>query len=319
MSSAKQIAVGLLLAAAALPAVASPRLLVESSAVKVFLERDLRCGHQAQLRVESQDPAVFSGHSARLQAAVDAARAVLGFECRDIPELAVSGEISGLGGESYFALENGQSDWKLKPTRTTSVAPLASAGGGHSSTAGQAVGGPAGANGQKAEPSGSSADGQGFVVRGLQLGLDVGEAQAALGHEFKSAAHYDASKHVLSVVDGGCAIAGDVLKRSLWPGPGDSCLEAHFENRELVELRYAQIVDQDQAAAIEQALVRRYGEPASKEKSADGGVQLAWGAPLPGDAQQRELEADVSVHRGSTLLVLRLQTPKEEPRYHATF
>ena len=97
-----------ILLAAALAALSSsvqaaPRVLLESPDAEVRMDTDLRCGRDAEVTVLARDPQLLSAGSPRMQSLMDATRAVLGFECRNIAGIVVSGRLAGLDETSYQA------------------------------------------------------------------------------------------------------------------------------------------------------------------------------------------------------------------------
>ena len=274
MKNLTPLLVGTLLAALAGGAQAAPRVLLESPDADVRMEKDLRCGRDAEVTVIARDPELLSGGSPRMQSLLDATRAVLGFECRNIAGIVVSGRLDGIGEDAYQAFAGPENGWRLDASRTVQVSALgqrsgaSSSGGGYSEWTAPAS--------QQQAAGGSNA----FAVRELQRGMGVDEALAAARQSFSAGSD------------------------------GDERLE---------RLVFGQVVDQDQSAAIRDALERRYGPPASATQPDPGTTRLAWGRTVPGDGDRRELEAQIEVREGTTVLVIELASATEQPRFQADF
>lgn len=104
--------------ALAAPALAQARLLIDADDLRVSLEPPLRCAGTTHLEVEARRPDLLDGTSPRLQAVVDAARAVLAYECGAAPALEVTGRLRGLSSVSYRARADALDDWRLVPSQT---------------------------------------------------------------------------------------------------------------------------------------------------------------------------------------------------------
>jgi len=309
-------------AAAAAPAPAVARLLLEDQGAEVSLERALVCGQPASVRVTADQPALLSAGNPRLQGLVDAARAVLGYECREIAEMRVSGVLRGDSREYFSGVAGAATGWRLQAQRdyaawTPPTAPAAAV---------PAPGAPA-----AAVPAES-----GFSVRGLRTGMTPDTALREARTGFDATPRYDPARRELVVEREGCA-----LETGAQPRAGQVCLKAAFtggNDPRSYHLRFAQVVDKDRAEAIAAQLRERFGAPAADEERRgsawlQGGAperHLAWGAQATGvDGQpRRELEADIRVERGVTVLTLDLFAPTpaagpaaggDRPRYEVKF
>lgn len=294
------------LAAVSASADAAPRVLLESADAEVRMERDLRCGRDAEVLVITRDPRLFSGDSPRMQSLLDATRAVLGFECRNLAGIVVSGRLAGMDNNSYQAVAGPESEWRLDASRTVQVSAL-------DSREDQSRWRPP-------EPTRAAADR--YTVRDLHRGMNVEAALAAAREGFSAEPQYDRDRRLLSVVDGGCPVAGESLQRDFWPRPGDTCLEAGFSGRggdKLQWLTFGQVVDMDQSASIRSALERRYGPPTATSRPADGTTRLSWGTRLPDTDGRHELEAEIGVREEITVLVIELAAGSDQPRFQADF
>jgi len=282
----------LLAAAAALPAPAAARLLLEDRGTEVHLDRPLVCGQPAAVRIAADRPDLFDAGNPRLQGLLDATRAMLGYECRDLREIRVTGGLRGETRERYAGMAGDATGWRLQPDR------------GYVASAPSAAAPPA-----PAAPAGSA-----FTVRGLATGMTPDAAMREARTGFDAAPRYDAARRELAVERDGCA-----LEPGSRPRAGQVCLKAHFtEGRDprSYRLRYAQVVDRDQAEPIAAQLRERFGAPAVDEERRgsawlQGGAperHLGWGAQTAADdgRPRRELEADIRVEGGVTVLTLDL-------------
>jgi hypothetical protein len=214
--------------------------------------------------------------------------------------MVVTGRLAGLESTSYQAVAGPAGDWRLQTSRTLRVSAL---------------------DGGSTQGQDSAAH---FAVRELRRGMGVDESLEAVRRNFSTEPRYHAARQLLSVVDGGCPIAGEFLLREFSPRAGDACLEAKFSGdgrlQRLDRLTLAQVVDMNQAASIRGELEQRYGRPARASQTAPSTTRLDWGARLPGPDSHYELEAQIDVRDTSTLLVLQLRGAEEQPRrYNVEF
>ncbi len=286
-------------AAAVLAAPADARLLLEDRGAEVRLERPLVCGQPAEVRVTAERPELFDAGNPRLQGLLDAARAMLGYECRELDEIRVTGSLRGDTGARFAAVAGEATGWRVQPER------------------GSAAWSPPAAPTPAAPPPVASAPapaGSAFTVRGLGTGMTPDAAMREARTGFDAAPSYDRARRELAVERDGCA-----LEPGSRPRAGQVCLKAAFtEGRDprSYRVRYAQVVDRDQAEAIAAQLRDRFGAPAVDEERRgtawlQGGAperHLAWGAATAGEdgRPRRELEADIRVESGVTVLTLDL-------------
>jgi hypothetical protein len=298
------------LGAAALVA-ASPvqaRLLMEDTGVQISTPDDQRCGTPVALEVASDSPDLFVAGSPRLQGLLDASRAMLGFECRTVPEIRVTGRLRGMSQVSYEGSASAATRWRLEATRALRAPP-----------GGSAVSAPA-------AQSGTSR----WSIRDLSTGMSVNAAMASAKSSFDAEPAYDSRKRELAVVSGGCEMG-----QGSQPKPGLVCLRAWFTDGidpRSYRLSYGQTVDQDQATVTAEQLRQRFGMPVVDEqrrsenwlRGSGPERHLAWGRELvTADGERRhEMEARIRVEGTTTVLELDLVDPAlatQAPRYQVRF
>lgn len=293
---------------AAMPAHA--RLLMEDAGVQINAPDDQRCGTPVALEVTADSPDLFVAGSPRLQALLDAARAMLGFECRTIPELRVAGHLRGMSQVSYEGSASAATRWRLEASRA-----LRAPQGGNVPALGSSTG---------SQPSGSR-----WSIRDLTTGMSVNAAMAGARRSFDVAPTYDSSKRELAVVNGGCEM-GEGTR----PRPGLVCMKTYFTDGadpRSYRLSYGQTVDRDQVAVTADQLRQRFGAPAVDEerrgenwRGSPPERHLAWGAELAtADGQRRrEMEARIRLDGTTTVLLLDLvdaSLATQAPRYQVRF
>jgi hypothetical protein len=298
------------------PANATARLLLEDQGAEVHLERVMDCGEPASVQVIAERVDLFAPGSERLQGLVDAARAMLGYECRALPEIQVSASLRGESHPRWAGTAGAATGWQLEPD-----ARYASSGWVPPWQGGQPAPVPA------APPPAPARSG--FVVRGVGTGMTPDAALARAREQFDVAPRYDASRRELRAERGGCDV--DASR----PRAGQLCMRTLFtEGRDPLsyQVHYAQVVDRDQGEAVAAQLRERFGAPAVDEERRGsawlrGGApdrRLAWGASTrgPEGEARHELEADIRVVDGMTVLTLDLIDAglvADEPRYQVRF
>ena len=324
MRAAPILLAGLALAFAA-PA-AAERLLVRHDRVSIHEARATPCGQPVKLTARAASAAVYAGNDPALASAVDAARAMLLFECRSLGDLEIAGHV-GNGTEAvYRATAPADQGWPL--VAATAPQPQAAAAA--------PAGTPAATD---ADPRPASV----FEVAGLRTGMTLDQAREAARRALGTSGSYDAARRTLQAAEGGCGfgVPGEV------PKAGWRCLQAVFSAGDrpvLTRLTLTQAVDQDQRAQAADGLVGRYGPPAvsrdlDRQLLVAGGSRaiplrlLAWGRPVggggierapewPGEA--RALEAEILVRDGLTIVALRLSeageaAPAARPQHQVKF
>ena len=280
-----------------LPGVAAARLLVDADGLRVKTEQAIQCASAATLRMDADHPDLLALGSSRVQGVFDAARAMLSFECRDIPEITVIGRLNGLSEVSWRATASAHTGWMLDQGRDSSAAvPMAIEGR--------------------------------FKIRTLTTGIGVAEAMQRARQAFPGAPTYDSRRRELEVVDGQCdAVAGSD------PRPGWTCLRAGFTDAaepRLYRMQYSQVVDQDQSTILRNQLIERYGAPVlDRQVTEDGDAVslLEWGDPVVDSIDQvppnrHEMQARIRLIPGGTVVNLDLldsELGRRLPRYQARF
>lgn len=291
---------------------AQARLLVEDTGVQISAPDDQRCGAPVPLEVSSDSPDLFVAGNPRLQGLLDASRAMLGFECRTIPELRVTGRLRGMSQVSYEGTASAATRWRLESSRALRAPP-----GGSSST------------GNVSAPVSQSSASR-WSIRDLTTGMSVNAAMANAQRSFDVAPSYDPRKRELAVVSGGCEM-GEGSR----PKPGLVCMRTLFtdgNNPRSYRLSYGQTVDQDQVRITADQLRQRFGTPVVDEERRSANWSrgstperhLAWGDALTGpDGERRhEMEASIRVEGSTTVLTLDLVDPDlatQAPRYQVRF
>lgn len=264
---------------AAIALLASPttwaqRVLIQDTAARVTLDRPFRCGDVVEIDVESRQPDLFQRDSSGLQRIVDAARAMLSFECNDIPEIRVQGRLTGLAEPVYGGVASSQSQWTVQTVQAIRSRAAAETEASPTSPVQPSPS-------QPGEPSE-----QGMTLADLTLGMSVKEATAAISGTFGVEPAYDVSRGTLKVQVQGCPGDYDWVKLSPAPRPGWKCLTAWFtDQREarLYRLELVQVV-KDEPQAVEQLLIERFGAPAERRAETLGGSWWQSGRPVTGMA-----------------------------------
>lgn len=290
------------------------RLLLEDAGVQVSTPDDQRCGAPVPVEITSDGPDLFVAGSPRLQALMDATRAMLGFECRTVPELRVTGRLRGMSQVSYEGSASAATQWRLEASRALRGPAVSGIGTGATARAAPA---PA--------PIASR-----WSIRELSTGMTVNTAMAAARRGFDVAPTYDASKRELAVVSGGCEMGEGTRPRA-----GLACMRTWFtdgNDPRAYRVNYGQTVDQDQVATTAAQLRQRFGTPVVDEerrpenwfRGSAPERHLAWGAELPAaDGQiRRELEARIRLEGGTTVILMDLMDASlatQAPRYQVRF
>ena len=290
---------------------AHARLLMEDAGVQISAPDEQRCGTPVALEVTAESPELFVAGSPKLQALLDASRAMLGFECRTIPELRVTGRLRGMAQVSYEGSASAATRWRLEASRTLR---------GQQGAAAPAVGWSA-----APQPAASR-----WSIRELTTGMSVNAAMAGARRGFDVAPSYDSRKRELSVVSGGCE-----MDEGTRPKPGLVCMKTYFTDGaepRSYRLSYGQTVDRDQLAVTADQLRQRFGAPAvDEERRSENWLRgspperhLAWGAEvITADGQRRrEMEARIRLDGTTTVLLLDLvdaSLAAQAPRYQVRF
>jgi hypothetical protein len=276
------------------------RVLVEQPGISVTTQDRLRCGEPLEVRVDAHRPAIFEREATELQRIVDAVRSQLGFECRTIPAIIVSGTLTGMNEEMYHAVAEPRNDWRLVAQSSLRTGSRMVAGTDR-----------ADAINAQLVPTAT------FLIAGLSVGMSVEEAMIAVKSNLGVDARYNPRRQELQVRERGCPPDYDWSIRATDPMPGWRCLDASFAaggaDPWLTEAMLAQVVDRDQRNAIIESLVARYGLPSLQYNDTPARTRLAWGTRIDSrgtpdqDLQANwPLTADVEGSNERTILVLRL-------------
>jgi hypothetical protein len=319
---------GLALAGAVVlaPTPAAARLLLEDRGAEVRLEQAMDCGQPVRVQVITERADLFAPGGERLQGLVDAARAMLGYECRALPEIRVTGALRGESSPRWAGTAGAATDWRLEPDAHHASSAWVPPWRTGEPTPPPATPPPAAPPPAARAPAPARS---GFAVRGLGTGMTPDTALARAREQFDVAPRYDASRRELLADLGGCDI--DATR----PRAGQLCMRTLFtEGREPRSYRvhYAQVVDRDQGEAIAAQLRERFGAPAVDEehrgtawlRGGEPDRRLAWGVPTRGaeGEARHELEADIRVEEGVTVLTLDLidaGLAADKPRYQVRF
>lgn len=269
------------------------------------------CEQPMTVTVESGNPDLFESER-EMQRIVDGAQATLAYECPQVRALTVRGRLSGIPDPVFRGIAEKASDWRLDTRQSF-----------ESRHSGE----------DWNDDSGEEAPLTDFNVANLKAGMSVDEAKATIQEAFGVDSSYDKEKGVLDMQAGGCPESYNWASLSPLPSPGWKCLRAWFTDQRverlyLVEL--IQVVEGDQANAIEGFLTDQFGEPAHRSsrdeqqewwQEAPPQYTLTWGevvspTPVSEDGQQRErytLEAHITPVEDLTILSVTLYEPGVRP------
>ena len=91
------------------------RILISDRDQSVSLSRTLDCYGAAELTIDTAQPEIYEQETHQLQLVVDAARAMLKYECPELSEINITGKIRGLNETVYEAKSTQANDWLLEP------------------------------------------------------------------------------------------------------------------------------------------------------------------------------------------------------------
>jgi len=269
------------------------RLLVRAEGLSVHEAAPAACGAPVDLVVRGADSATFADDSPAFASAIDAARAMLLFECRSLGDIRVSGRLAARPDEEvYRGIAPASDGWRVA---SAFAAPPR-----------------AGAPAVVVSP-------MDVKVAGLALGMPLEDVRRVLARDFGDLGRFDESRRSLRAEQGGCRFdfsAGP-------PQAGWRCLDAGFSEGQppaLILLTLIQAVDGDQTADVVRQLEQRYGRPTAKQEQRRRQVfagilpealpvtGLGWGpeAAAGSGVRQYPLEAEVMVRDGVTVVALRL-------------
>jgi hypothetical protein len=282
------------------------RVLVEQTDITVTTGDQNRCGEPVEVKVRATRPAVYQREATELQRIIDAVRAQLGFECRAIPAIAVSGTLAGMNEEMYYAVAEPRTDWRLIAQRSLRTQPPATP-----------------VSAAPPVPTPQPAPTATYLIAGLSVGMSVEEAMVAVKSNLGVDGRYNANRQQLQVRERGCPVDYNWSERRTEPVPGWRCLDASFaaggNDPWLTEARLAQVVDRDQRNVIIETLISRYGPPAMQYNTPSRS-RLAWGTRidsrnLPDHHTDADwpLSADIDASSARTILLLRLAAATSPP------
>ncbi len=331
---------------ATIPSLAfAERLLVQDHDASVYLQGESICGAPARIRVTSNNADIFSGDSIELQRYTDVARAIIGFECTHVSEVAINGHLTGIIQPVFTGVANASTGWLLRAQQSISTASVntpqitttkpatypdvtinqAQDDRYASGSADDATETFDSATNDQYE---SEIDFQDdiYSVAGLQLGMQLDTAMNSVRELFKQAPRYDSAKRLLTVEEGGCYAEYNWDKRPTTPLAGWRCLRAKFDdnpNPAIQHLTLTQVASENKNDEAYQALIERFGQPdVQKETNRAGdpfGIfgkpvkHLAWGESTTNETgkTEHELEAIIENWRDVTILTLNLNDTGE--------
>ncbi|MDZ7841991.1 MAG: hypothetical protein U5R46_14410 [Gammaproteobacteria bacterium] len=251
---------------------ADDRLLFDNPGYTVTMPDSHYCDDTVALTVHSDRPGLFESGSPELQRIVDAAQAVLAFECPEFHAIQVDGRLSGIGEPVYTGLSERRSNWELAATQSIQSEQY----DGSSEP-------------MDDEGYGAADASHGFSVANLSPGMPVEEARSAVTETFGIEPEFDIDSGVLTMLAGGCPADYDWAALSPEPERGWKCLNAWFTDQRLARLYLldlVQVVDAADPEAVAQQLMERFGEPVYRDsREQEGGWwgkdeeirMLAWG------------------------------------------
>lgn len=296
---------------------AGERLLFDNPDYEIFVAQNYYCDEPVRLTVRSDDPDLFEAGSTELQRIVDAAQAVLAFECPDVRGVEIEGRLAGLDEPVYFGIAGPQSSWTLESKQSI-----------QSEEYGEYQ--PPADDGARASATGT----HGFTVANLAAGMSVDEARATVADTFAVEPDYDVDQGILTMEAGGCPADYDWTALSPNPEPGWKCLQAWFTDQRLARLYLldlVQVIESDDPRAVEQHLIERFGEPVhrgTREREHAWWQEkhtiyiLGWGeivesAAAAGDGESTDiysLQAQVLPIGGATIVTVTLYAPELQPQ-----
>lgn len=294
---------------------AGARVLLEDDGLAVRMADGSRCARSVDMTVVAEQPALFERGSDRLQRVVDAAHAVLAFECPELREIRVRGELRGLSGAMFQGTAVAARDWRIEAERTIGAEQAAAAGSGA----------PVPVEGSSAEATGA------FSVAGLKLGMTANDARQAIREFFGVEPDYDIRAGIMTMRAGGCPQGFDPGAMRPRPEAGWKCLQALFTDQRVATLYRMQLVQAVEAGRMEpvvDTLTQRYGRPSSRVSgTGDGapsglsrdGVALAWRREGAGATVGQTLRATVEPVGDTVVVTVTLaesaqqELPEEAP------
>lgn len=231
--------------------IAASRLLAEGPGYTITHTTAGNCGPTEEVAIESEGIALFADQSRDLQAALDAARAMIEFQCPRVDTITVTGDLRGL----YEPVYNGKAmrgdDWLLVAERSISTA-----------------------SGLRENPVPEHTP-RHYSVANLETGMQLEAAQRVVLETFGALPHYDAASRVMTLSMHGCP--DDIDRAGLRIDPDWKCLNAWFSDghRPVLErLELVQVIAGTDLTNAATALESHFG--AADEREAQTG-RSRWG------------------------------------------
>jgi len=299
--------------------VAADRLLLEDGETRTTVIGEYDCGRSVPLAVDSDNPDLFVTDSADLQRIVDAARAILMFECDRIPEIGIEGYLKGLGGIVFQGIARDDTGWRIAATQSIQTRAETA----QSQDTVRAAGGAARQSGD--DPA------EEIQVVGLSLGMPVADAEAAIAQSFGREPRYDMAEGRMTMEDGGCPPDYDWESDVANPQAGWKCLDAHFTDQRdarLYQLDLIQVLDGTDSDVAVERLIERFGtpmaqwtEPGSRiDQNSSEASYLAWGRAVDVSGRTgraiHELEVVVKPRGNVLVTVVKLYGPSLRPGWN---
>ena len=284
-------------------AVHADRMLLVEGDTRALLSGTHICGQPVTVVVESGRPELFQSDTMQLERILDGVRAMLAFECPGLREIEVQGRLTGMATTLYRGLATQASGWRLDALESIRA---------QEDTAAPAV-----ADAPVPESGG-------FAVAGLDTGMTVDEAMAAVSQAFGGDPAYDPARGLMAFEAGGCPPGYDPAGEDVSPVAGWKCLRGWFSHDSLPRLARFELVQVTEHASADEVaglLEDRFGPPGARwlETRDNGGlwggerevVYLAWGGVVSTSGQQGErprpaYELEAAVERIEGLAVTTL-------------
>lgn len=221
---------------------ASARLLAEGPGYTITQTTAGSCGRTAEVTIESDDIGLFADQPGELQAALDAARAMIEFQCPRVDSITVTGDLRGLYEPVYQGRAVRDEEWLLVTERSIS-------------TASESRGVPV--------PKHTTPR---YAVADLETGMHLEVARQVVLETFGVLPRYDTAERVMTLRLNGCP--DDYARAGHAIDPTWKCLDAWFSGgpRPVLErLELVQVISGTNLAAAETALESHFGAAETRE------------------------------------------------------
>jgi hypothetical protein len=205
-----------------------------------------------------------------MQRLVDGIRAMLAFECPALREVEVQGRLQGMATTLYRGVAARQAGWRLETFESI-----------RSEADGEDV---------EIDNTGSPAAASGLDIAGIDTGMTVDEARAAVRRAFGGEALYMETERLLTLEAAGCPSGYEPAADAVTPQPGWTCLRGWFSRDAQSRLSRFELIQVAEHGSIDDVLgvlEGRFGPAAVRWiESRDAGglwgdkrdaVHLAWG------------------------------------------